>query len=268
MPEGDTIFRAAATLQRALAGRVVTKFETQLPQLSRIDIDAPIAGRTIERVDATGKWMRMFFSGDLILLTHMLMNGSWHIYRPGEKWKRPHIQMRIAIYTAEFVAVAFQVPIAQFHTADTLARHPSVRNQGPDILSQDFDAAEAMRNMRARPELEIGEGLLRQWLIAGIGNVFKSEVCFAARINPFRPVSSLSDQELESLIAQARKFMRNSARESGMRNTTRRMNPAERLWVYHRAGQPCRRCGTPIQSRKQGADVRTTFWCPNCQAGH
>src|SRR5690349_25053984 len=111
MPEGDTILRAATTLNRALAGRVVRKFETQLPQLSRVDYDRPITGRTVERVDAAGKWMRMYFSGDLILLTHMLMSGSWHIYRPGERWQRPRIQMRVAIDTEPFVAVALQVPI-------------------------------------------------------------------------------------------------------------------------------------------------------------
>jgi endonuclease-8 len=130
MPEGDTIFRAARTLNRALAGQVVTKFETQLPQLSRIDEDHPLTGRTIEQVDATGKWMRIWFSGDLILLTHMLMSGSWHIYRPGEAWQQPRVRMRVVISTADFVAVAFQVPIAEFHTAASLERHRSVQNLG------------------------------------------------------------------------------------------------------------------------------------------
>src|SRR5579872_5854124 len=116
MPEGDTIFRAARTLHRALAGDVVTRFETQLPHLSRVDYDTPVSGRSVERVESAGKWMRMYFSGDLILLTHMLMSGSWHIYRPGEPWQRPRVQMRIAIHTKNFVAVAFQVPIAEFHT--------------------------------------------------------------------------------------------------------------------------------------------------------
>src|SRR6185369_1660146 len=139
MPEGDTIFRAARTLHRALAGQVVTQFETQLPQLSRVDYDTPVAGRTVERVEAAGKWMRMYFSGDLILLTHMLMSGSWHIYRPGEKWQRGRIQMRVAIYTDVFVAVAFQVPIAEFHTAASLARHRSAQRLGPDAAAKEFD---------------------------------------------------------------------------------------------------------------------------------
>src|SRR5262249_42719100 len=109
MPEGDTIFRAARTLNRALQGQIVTQFETQLPHLSRVDYDTPLKGRTVEGVSAAGKWMRMYFSGDLILVTHMLMSGSWHIYRPGESWQRGRVQMRIAVHTASFVAVAFQV---------------------------------------------------------------------------------------------------------------------------------------------------------------
>src|ERR1044071_3954982 len=143
MPEGDTIFRAARTLNRALAGEVVTGFETQLPQLSRVHDDTTITARTITSVDAAGKWMRIYFSGDLILLTHMLMSGSWHIYRPGERWKRPRMQMRVAIYTDPYVAVAFQVPIAEFHTPASLARHRSQR-LGPDVAAQEFDSAAAL----------------------------------------------------------------------------------------------------------------------------
>src|ERR1700690_937722 len=120
MPEGDTIFRAARTLNRALAGQVVMKFETQLAQLARVDYDTPVAGRIVESVESSGKWMSMHFSGDLTLLTHMLMSGSWHIYRPGEAWQRGRQQMRIAIHTEHFIAVAFQVQIAEFHTAASL----------------------------------------------------------------------------------------------------------------------------------------------------
>jgi len=266
MPEGDTIFRAARTLNRALQGQVVTKFETQLPQLARIDDDSPIAGRVVESVNAAGKWMRIYFSGDLILLTHMLMNGSWHIYRPGERWQRSRTQMRIAIYTEPFVAVAFQVPIAEFHTAATLARHASLRRLGPDVLSEDFDETAAVERLRSRPDLDVGVALLSQSLIAGLGNVFKSEVCFASRVNPHRKVATLSQVEVAALIADARKFMAaNVADASHMRQTTGRLNPAQRLWVYGRGGKPCLVCGTPIESRKQGLDARVTFWCPACQ---
>jgi endonuclease-8 len=266
MPEGDTIFRAARTLQRALAGQVVTRFETQLPQLSRVDYDTPIVGRTVERVDSAGKWMRMYFSGDLILLAHMLMNGSWHIYRPGEPWQRGRSHMRVAIHTKDFVAVAFHIQVAEFHTAATLAGHQ--QRLGPDVLAAEFDVAEAAKQLRTRPELEVGEALLRQSLVAGLGNVYKSEICFASRVNPFRLVESLTDQELDSLLHNARKFMlRNVQDGPGVptRRTTNLANPSGSLWVYKRAGEPCRQCGTVILSRKQGLEARITFWCPVCE---
>lgn len=274
MPEGDTIFRAARTLHRALAGQVVIKFETQLAQLSRVDDDAPIKGRTVERVDAAGKWLHMYFSGDLILVTHMLMSGSWHIYRPGESWQRGRVHMRVAIYTKDFVAVAFQVPIAEFHTADSLKRHRSVRQLGPDVLASKFDAEEAGRQLKTRPDLEVGVALLQQSLIAGIGNVFKSEICFASGVNPFRFVGSLTPSELTDLMGNARKFLLSNVSETsgsqivtytGMRRTTGRANPSERLWVYKRQGESCRKCGTRVASRKQGVEARVTFWCPKCQ---
>lgn len=265
MPEGDTIFRAARTLNRALAGKVVTRFETQLPQLSRVDYDTPIAGRTVDRVDAAGKWMRIYFSGDLILLTHMLMSGSWHIYRTGEPWQRGRMQMRVAIHTNDFVAVAFAVPIAEFHTASTLERHRSVQELGPDVLAPEFDEAAAVQQLRTRPDLEVGVALLRQSLVAGMGNVFKSEVCFASRVNPFRSIGSLTEKELQSLMSNARRFMLNNVTDTGMRRTTGRTDPLERLWVYKREDEPCRTCGGAIVSRKQGLEARVTFWCPTCQ---
>lgn len=273
MPEGDTIFRAARTLDRALSGKTITRFETQLPALARVDTDSPIAGRTMLHVEASGKWIRMHLSGDLILVTHMLMSGSWHIYRSGERWQRPRIQMRIVISTVDFIAVAFQVPIAEFHTAATLARHKSA-HLGPDVLKDDFDESQAIAQLRTQPEMETGVALLRQSLIAGLGNVFKSEVCFAARVNPFRLVKTLSENELQSLMQYARKFLLSNVTEgsgdrivtySGLRRTTSRSNPSERLWVYKRGGEPCRSCGTAILSRKQGVDARVTFWCPTCQ---
>jgi endonuclease-8 len=267
MPEGDTIFRAARTLNRALAGQVVTKFETQLPQLARVDHDTPVTGRTVELVDAAGKWMRMYFSGDLVLLTHMRMNGSWHIYRSGEKWQRGRIQMRVAVYTDQFVAVAFQVPVAEFHTAASLARDPRLRRLGPDVVADEFDPSAAVAQLRSRPELEIGVALLSQSLIAGLGNIFKSELCFVSRVHPFRTVGRLSIEELASLVNNARRLMSANVTESarGGIRTTGRLNATESLWVYHRRGEPCRVCGTPILAQKQGVDARTTFWCPKCQ---
>ncbi len=274
MPEGDTIFRAARTLNRALAGQTVTGFETVFPQLSRIDQDYPIVGRTVESVESQGKWMLMRFSGDLTLLTHMRMNGSWHIYRPGEAWRRGRNRMRVVIETADFVAVGFDVPVAEFHDSASLARHPSLSRLGPDVLDETFDPAEAADRLRELGELPVGEALLRQSMVAGIGNVYKSEICFACRVNPFRQVASLTDAELLCLTTTAQQYLRANVTDAsapgivayaGFRRTTRRADPSSRLWVYGRNHQPCRRCGAAIQSRKQGAAARVTFWCPRCQ---
>jgi endonuclease VIII len=274
VPEGDTIYRAARTLHRAFAGQSVTKFESVLPKLTRVDVDSGIVGRTIEKVEADGKWMLMHFSGDLILLSHMLMSGSWHIYRPGEAWKRRAIDMRILIESAAFVAVGFNVPVAEFHTAAGLARRPGFNKLGPSLLAEEFDEPAVVARLRSRPETETGVALLTQSLLAGIGNVYKSEVCFACGVNPFRQVATLSESEVTRLVSTARKFLQANVTESsgdqivtydGMRRTTGRSDPNERLWVYHRRGEPCRRCGIAIESRKQGIDARTTFWCPACQ---
>jgi len=275
MPEGDTIFRAARTLNRALAGKTATAFRTVFPKLSRVDEDHPITGRVIESVQSTGKWLSIHFSGDLVLLTHMRMNGSWHIYRPQERWQRPSGDMRIVIETPDFVAVGFNIPVAEFHTEKSFSQRSGVRQLGPDILAPEFDAALAAAALRSAPEWGVGEALLRQSLIAGLGNVYKSEVCFACGINPFRLVGSLTDSELECLIRSAHKFLRANVGDAsgsgmitctGFRKTTGRANAADRLWVYARAGQPCRRCGTAIERSKHASDARVTFWCPRCQA--
>ena len=274
MPEGDTIFRAARTLHRVLAGNIVTGFESVLPKLMRVDFDAGVVGRTIEEVSPQGKWIRMNFSGDLILLTHMLMSGSWHIYRPGEPWQRWRGDMRIVVKTKDIWAVGFKVPVAEFHRADTLRRRTGYRSLGQDVLAEDFDASKSITSLRARGELEAGAALLTQSTMAGLGNVYKSEKCFACGVNPFRRIGELSIEELGGLVATARKLLQQNVAEtsgnqmmtfSGLRRTTGQANREERLWVYGRSKKPCRRCGTPIESRKQNPDARTTFWCPTCQ---
>ena len=271
MPEGDTIHRAAATLQRAIGGQVVTRFESVLPALSRVDADAPLRGRTIERVEARGKHVLIWFSGDLVLRTHMRMNGSWHIYRPGERWQRPHRDMRIVIETAAMHAVAFTVPVAEFITARDLLNDGVISDLGPDPLADTFRAEDAIERIQAQGDTEIADVLLDQRVISGIGNVFKSEVLFGARVNPFVPVSQLTREQLEAIVDVATRFMRANvvsgfSRTGGMRRTTGRADPSARLWVYGRAGQPCRRCGTPISRRKQGPYARSTYWCPRCQS--
>ena len=274
MPEGDTLFRAARTLHRALAGQTITRFESVFPRLTRIDDDMPLRGRVVERVEARGKHLLIWISGDLVLRTHMRMHGSWHIYRPGERWFRPRHQMRVVIETAAIHAVAFNVPIAEFATAATLLHNETIRDLGPDLLSQTFSTEEAVRRLRSRPDLEIADALLDQALVAGIGNVYKSEVLFVGRVNPFTRVGELRTEDIERLVGIAVTLMRANVADGasggiatygGLRRTTGRSDPAARLWVYGRAGKPCRRCGTPISRRKQGPHARSTYWCERCQ---
>ena len=275
MPEGDTIYRAAQTLDRALAGRTVQRFESVFPALTRIDQDRPLRGRAIERVVSRGKHLLIQFAGDLTLRTHMRMNGSWHLYRPGERWQRPRHEMRILIATDEFEAIAFNVPVAEFLTATGLLRQRDLSALGPDPLSATFDAAEAADRLRARADAEIADALLDQTAIAGIGNIYKSETLFMAGVNPFTRLADLAPVTLDRIIATAAKLLRANVGKSeggivtytGLRRTTGRADPSARLWVYGRSGKPCRRCGTAISWRKQGPHARSTYWCEKCQQG-
>jgi endonuclease-8 len=278
MPEGDSIFRAARTLDKALAGKAVTDFETALAPLACVNDETSIVGRTIERVEARGKWCLIFFSGDLILVTHMRMSGSWHIYRTGERWQALRRAMRIVITCGEMQAVAFHVPIAEFHTERTLERRLQALKLGVDVLGDDFSIDTGVQALRdygiAHPDAEIADVLLNQRVLAGLGNVYKSEVAFAAGVNPFRPMRTITERELTRMAEAAQRFMKANAADtsgagivthSGNRSTMHEMDRNNRLWVYGRAGKECRRCGASIEMRKQGLNVRSTYWCPSCQ---
>jgi len=267
MPEGDTLFRAARTLHRALAGKPVVRFETALAHLSRVNDDAPIAGRRVERVHSVGKHLLIAFSGHLVLRTHMRMAGSWHVYRPGERWQRPRSAMRVVVETADFQAVAFDVPVAEFRTGRQLARDAAVASLGPDLLNPDFDEAEAVRRLRERGALAVGDALVDQRALAGIGNVFKSEVCFAERVHPFTPVAALEDASLLRLVRTARQFLGMNVLESSGSGmvTTGRSDPSARLWVYGRAGEPCWICGERIVLERRGLQARSSYFCTRCQ---
>lgn len=274
MPEGDTIFRAARTLHRALAGRTVTRFESVFPHLSRVDHDTPLRGRIVERVTSRGKHLLITLSGDLVLRTHMRMNGTWHIYRPGERWRRPRHDMRIVIETDAIHAVAFTVPVAEFFPAGDLLRSSPLGDLGPDPLSDDFDAGRAVELLAARGDVPIADALLDQQAMAGIGNVFKSEVLFKAGVNPFVPAGELPRADLERIVAHASRLLRANVAPGarggittygGLRRRSSRDDPSPQHWVYGRAGRPCRRCGTPVSWRKQGPHARSTHWCATCQ---
>jgi endonuclease-8 len=278
MPEGDTIFRAAQSLNKAFAGRVVTGFETVLAKLASVNDDAPLIGRTVERVEARGKWCLMFFSGDLILLTHMLMSGSWHIYRTGERWQAPRSAVRVVITCGNVQAVGFNIPVAEFHTARSLERSAQVPKLGVDVLGGAYSVDAGVKALddyaRSHPQAEIGNVLLDQRVIAGLGNVYKSEVAFAAGVHPFRQMRTLTKRELQRLAEAAERFMKANVRDgkgegivtyTGNRRTTRAMDRGDRLWVYSGQGQECRRCGAIIEMRRQGIGARSTYWCSSCQ---
>ena len=275
MPEGDTIFRTARNLGRALEGKPVTAFRSTFPWLTRFNDDTPLAGQTIDKVEARGKWLLVHFSGGGILASHLLMNGRWHIYRRGERWQLAHIHMRIVIENEQYQAIGFRVPVARMHTEQSLDRDLRVAVPENDLLRKEFDAAAALERLRSRPDEAIAHALLDQSVFVGVGNVFKSEICFVNGLHPFRAVGTLTRDEAAAAITSAQKLLRaNVLEDSGdtivtyrgqQRRTTHASDPSQSLWVYGRNGEPCRRCGEPIRRRIQGADARVTFWCPRCQ---
>jgi endonuclease-8 len=275
MPEGDTIFRTARAMGRALTAKPVTGFRSTYPLLTRFHDDTPLVGQTVASVEARGKWLLIHFSGGSALATHMLMNGSWHIYRPGERWQRPRAHMRIVLENCDYVTVAFTVPVAKMLRPQELERALRIPPTAIDVLRTDFDASEVQRRILACAAEEIGDVLLHQDVIAGVGNVFKSEICFVTGISPFCKISELSAEKISTLVAAARTLLKtNVLEDSGegivtfggrKRRTTHSSSPGESLWVYGRYAEPCRKCAAAIRRRMQEPDVRVTFWCPQCQ---
>ena len=275
MPEGDTIFRTARSLGRALGGKPITAFRSTYPLLTRFNDDTPLAGQTVNQVEARGKWLLIHFSGGGTLATHMLMSGSWHIYRHGQRWQQPRFNMRIVIENSDYIAVGFRVPVAEIHTAQSLARDRRIPVPATDVLRGEFDMAEVLDRVQAHGDEEIGDVLLHQRVLAGVGNVFKSEVCFVTGVNPFCKVAALSRERLEMMIAAAQTLLSaNVLEDSGdtivtyggrRRRTMHESGLGASLWVYGRSGEPCRRCGEPVRRCIQGPDARVTFWCLQCQ---
>ena len=275
MPEGDTIFRTARALGRALAGKPVTGFRSTYPLLTRFDDETPLAGQRVEAVESRGKWLLIHFSGGGTMATHMLMSGSWHIYRPGERWQQPRVNMRIVLENSEYIAVGFRVPVAKMLKPEELARAKKIPVPAIDVLSEEFNAEDVVRRVMAHGGEEIADVLLLQEVLAGVGNVFKSEICFVTGVSPFCKVAALSPATVAGLIAHAQKLVAaNVLEDSGdaivtyggrRRRTTHESDPGASLWVYGRNGDPCRHCGEPVRRRIQGLDARVTFWCPSCQ---
>jgi endonuclease VIII len=251
MAEGDTILRAARRLETALSGQALTVGARSGPGraagVERLD------GRRLERVEARGKHLLLHFGG-LVLHSHMGMSGSWHVYRRGARWSKPATAAWVSLSGAEAEAVQFGGPTLRLLSARQLRSDPVLSRLGPDVLAAELDPAAVRARLQASPERELGDALLDQHLIAGIGNIFKSEACFAAKASPWRKIAELQDGEIERVLEAARRLMRQSV-ESGRPGRV----------VYRRAGRPCPACGTPIAARGQGDANRRTYWCPRCQ---
>jgi endonuclease VIII len=253
LSEGDTILRTARRLARAMRGDVVVEVESPNPRGRSAGLER-LVGETLEEVESRGKNLVLHF-GELALHSHLGMNGSWHVYSRGERWRKPRYAAWAVLRGERDEAVQFGGPTLRILRADALRRDPVLSRLGPDVLAPGFEPADTIPLLRAAADRELGDLLLDQGRVAGIGNIFKSEACFTARIDPWRAVGELEDEELERVLRAARELML-VAVETGR-------HPHN---VYKRANWPCLRCGTPIRSRGQGDDNRTTYWCPHCQA--
>jgi endonuclease-8 len=259
MPEVDVLFRTAATLQKWLAGREVTAATTAA---------LPMIGHTVEKVEANGKHLLVRFDSGHVLHTHLRMTGSWHVYRAGERWQRPASQAKVSVTCGERVAVCFNAPIVELLVPGGERSHPSLSGLGPDILVTPLDLEEIRRRARLRPaSTALGELLLDQRVVAGIGNIWRCESLFLEGHNPWTPTAALTDDQLDALMSTASRIMTDSLGPSGpLSGGTSPFIGRPRRWVYRRARQPCHRCATAIQSRGQGEQSRIAYWCPTCQA--
>jgi endonuclease VIII len=258
MPEGDTVWRATRRLHQSLAGQVLTRTDFRVPALATTDL----SGRTVDEVVARGKHLLMRLSGRITLHSHLRMDGSWHLYRPGENWRGgPGHQIRAVLETSSWIAVGYRLPVLELVPTD--AEDTVVGHLGPDLLSPDFDRAKAIANLAADPHRTISEALLDQRNLAGIGNLYRNEICFLLGLHPWRPAGTV---DLASAVDLSRRLMKANLRH-GAQVTTGVDRPGKRTWVFERQGRPCLRCGTTILTAQIGEppQERVTYWCPTCQ---
>ena len=269
MPEGDTVWLAARRMNDALAGRMLTSTDFRVPQLAAADL----TGQTVLAVVSRGKHMLTRTDAGLTLHTHYRMDGSWHLYRPGSRWRGgPDWQVRAVLTNADWQAVGYRLPVLEL--IETSAEQDVVGHLGPDLLAPagepgGWDEAEAVRRLSARPDREIAPALLDQRNLAGIGNLYKSETLFLSGISPWTHVGDIAD--LTDVVRRAHRLM-DVNRKHWSQSTTGSLRRGEEHWVFERSGRPCRRCRTTIRSAEQAegdrADqARLTYWCPSCQAG-
>jgi endonuclease-8 len=260
VPEGDTIFRTAETLRRVLAGQPIVTCDSALPAVTQ----AAFAGHVVVGVEARGKNLLICFDDGRALHTHMRMNGSWHIYRVGERWLKRAEAARVVLTTATMVAVCFAAPVVRVIASGAIDRDPHIEGLGPDLLDPSCDLVVARANLRGSSRTEIGDALMMQRLVAGIGNVYKSETLFTCRVDPFVRVEALDDATLDRLLLEARTSLSRNVARGGPRGTRNALG-GSRHWVYMRAREPCFGCRTQVAMRKQGAIPRSTYYCPRCQ---
>lgn len=260
MPEGDTVWRTARHLDQALSGHVLLGCDVRVPAYATTDL----TGRRVLETVARGKHLltRVGDDASLTVHTHLRMEGAWHLYRPGTRWQRPAHQARIVLRTEPWVAVAFSLGVVEIvATADEAA---VVGHLGPDLLGDDWDLDRAVERFDADPTRAIADALLDQRLVAGIGNIYKNELCFLRGIHPWRPVGDVAD--LAGMLLRAKQLLEaNKFRVE--QTTTGDLRPGALHYVYRRAGMPCRRCATLIEVDQQGPSPRerATYWCPRCQ---
>jgi endonuclease VIII len=271
VPEGDTLFRIASALAPRLTGQAVRSLVLRHQTIDRL------VGHRITKVEARGKHLLVFFDEGTALHTHLRMGGTWHLYAENERWKRSPVSATVVLAAADIVAVCFRAPVARLVRATLLAGDSLVGRLGPDLCAEAFDADAALGRLRRLDGAELGDALMDQHLVAGIGNVYKSEVLFHERLDPFAPVRSYSDEELSRLLAFARRIMVANATAKGgaagpsalfahtrTTHVARRMGEGP-LAVYRRAGEPCYACGGAIRMERQGEARRSTYFCPSCQ---
>jgi endonuclease VIII len=256
MPEGDTILSAARRVGDALVGQPIVEIETPQPRHALDRWPERLGGRGVRSVDARGKHLFIRFEGDLTLHSHLRMTGQWGVYRRGERWRRSPRRAWLVIRTEQHEVVEFDGPVLELMTDSRTRFDRRLATLGPDVLAAGFDERRFLELLRADdPSRGVGDALLDQRNVAGIGNMWKAEGCFLAGLDPWRRLGEVSDDEALAVVREVRPLMQESA--AGRFREPR--------WVYDRAGLPCRRCDTPIRARGQGDDNRTTFWCPVCQ---
>jgi len=268
MPEGDTIFKAARSLSEALVGREVTRVETGVAQIRALGPQR-LVGQRVAQVEPRGKHLLHWFApSDLALHTHMRMTGSWHVYKVGERWRKPRHLARIVLEVAPVVAVCFSAPVCELLSRGQVDRHGALAALGPDALSDAVDLPEARRRLDARADVAIAEALLDQRVMAGVGNVYKSELLYLHRVDPWALVTQVDEETRGALLDSAVHLLRVNVAPGATRRTTTGASPSgggDRLHVYGKARRPCARCATPIRVARQGDQGRLTYWCPRCQ---